>query len=85
MTQRYERRCRTLLRAYPPRYRATREDELLGTLLDVAAPGQTTPSVRQSWDIVRGGLTNRWRTRPPLHRWLGYRFLWTRLPYQHRW
>jgi hypothetical protein len=85
MTLRYERRCRTLLRAYPPRYRTTRGDELLGTLLDLAAPGRATPSVRQSWDIVRGGLTNRGRTRPSLHHWLGYRLVWTRLPYEYRW
>jgi hypothetical protein len=85
MTTPYERRCLTLLRAYPPRYRAGRGDELLGTLLDVATPGRETPSVRESWDVVRGGLLTRWRARPPVGRWLLYRGFGARLPYAYRW
>jgi hypothetical protein len=46
MTTRYEQRCLTLLRAYPPRYRATRGEELIGTLLDAATPGREVPSIR---------------------------------------
>jgi hypothetical protein len=85
MTARYERRCRTLLRAYPARYRQVRGDELLGTLLDAAEPGRTVPSPGVCWDVVRGGLMTRRRLRPPLHRWLLYRTLDVRLPYQYRW
>lgn len=85
MTTPYERRCLTLLRAYPPRYRAARGDELLGILLDVATPGRETPSIRESWDVIRRGLLTRWRARPPLGRWLLYRAFGTRLPYAYRW
>jgi hypothetical protein len=80
MMRRYEVRCRTLLRAYPRRYRAVREAELLATLLDAAEPGRDLPPLRDSWDIVRGGLLTRWREHPPALRWLGYRFLELRLP-----
>ncbi|WP_329249874.1 hypothetical protein OG417_03980 [Actinoallomurus sp. NBC_01490] len=85
MTTPYERRCLTLLRAYPPRYRAARGNELLGTLLDVATPGRETPSIRESWDVVRGGLRTRWRAHPPVGRWLLYRGFGARLPYAYRW
>jgi hypothetical protein len=85
MTTRYEQRCLTLLRAYPPRYRTARGAELLGTLLDVAAPGRDTPSIRESWDVIRGGLMTRWRAGPPVWRWLLYRATGARLPYAYRW
>jgi len=51
-----ERRYRWLLRAYPAPYRAARGDELVGTLLDLARPGQRRPSVRQAGAIVLCGL-----------------------------
>ena len=85
MTTPYEQRCLSLLRAYPPRYRAARGAELLGTLLDVATPGRDTPSIRESWDIIRGGLMTRWRAHPPVWRWLLYRTTGARLPYAYRW
>src|SRR4051812_19900903 len=81
----YERRCRTLLRAYPPRYRQSRQDELLGTLLDAAPAERDTPTLRDSWDVIRGGLQFRLHDRPPLHWWLAYRVLHKRLPYRYRW
>jgi hypothetical protein len=84
MNDAYERRCRTLLRAYPPRHRRVREDELLGTLLDAAEPGRNTPTLRNAWDIVRGGLAFRLRDRPPPHQWLAYRLVDKRLPYRWR-
>ncbi|MYV96973.1 hypothetical protein [Streptomyces sp. SID3343] len=84
MNDTYESRCRLLLHAYPPRYRAAREAEFLGTLLDAAPPGATRPSIRDSWDIVRGGLTTRLRNRPAPHHWLAYRLSGTRVPYRHR-
>jgi hypothetical protein len=85
MTTQYERRCLTLLRAYPPRYRATRGEELIGTLLDAATPGREVPSIRESWDVIRGGLMTRWRAHPPVWRWLLYRVSNARLPYAYRW
>jgi hypothetical protein len=85
MTTRYEQRCLTLLRAYPPRYRAARGAELLGTLLDAATPGRESPSIRESWDVIRGGLMTRWRAHPPLWPWLLYRGFGARLPYAYRW
>jgi hypothetical protein len=85
MNDAYEQRCRTLLRAYPPRHRRVREDELLSTLLDAAEPGRNTPTLRNGWDIVRGGLVFRLRDRPPPHRWLAYRLVDKRLPYRWRW
>ncbi|MCO6008212.1 hypothetical protein NE236_24850 [Actinoallomurus purpureus] len=85
MDDAYERRCRLLLRAYPPRYRRSRGAELLGTLLDAAEPGRDTPPLRDAWDVIRGGVLFRLRDRPPPHRWLAYRVLNTRLPYRHRW
>lgn len=84
MNDTYESRCRLLMHAYPPRYRAAREAEFLGTLLDAAPPGATRPSLRDSWDIVRGGLTTRLRNRPAPHHWLAYRFGGKRVPYRHR-
>jgi hypothetical protein len=85
MTERYESRSRTLLRAYPRRYRTAREAELLATLLDAAEPGRNIPSLRDSWDVIRGGLLTRWHDHPPLLRWLAYRILDARLPYRWRW
>lgn len=85
MNSEYERRCRLLLRAYPLRYRQFRGEELLGTLLDTAPPHQDLPTLRTSWDIIRGGLLFRLRDHPPLHSWVAYRMTDRRLPYGHRW
>lgn len=84
MSTLYERRCRTLLRAYPPSYRKARAEELIGTLLDAAEPGRDTPPPGVSWDVVRSGLITRWRARPPLHHWLAYRLINKRVPYRYR-
>ncbi|WP_406283610.1 hypothetical protein [Embleya sp. NBC_00896] len=84
MNDTYESRSRLLMRAYPPRYRTAREAEFLGTLLDAAPPGATRPSVRDAWDIVRGGLTTRLRDRPPPHHWLAYRLFEKRVPHRYR-
>ncbi|MEV4750524.1 hypothetical protein AB0K21_29535 [Streptosporangium sp. NPDC049248] len=80
----YERRCRLLMRAYPPRFRQSRGDELLSTLLDLQEPSQTTPSLRESLDVIRGGLAVRLQDRPPFWRWLLYRTLFLRLPLKYR-
>ncbi|WP_156055978.1 hypothetical protein [Streptosporangium roseum] len=82
----YERRCRLLMRlAYPPRFREFRGAELLGTLMDLAEPGQSAPNMRDCLDILRGGLMLRLREHPPLRHWLLYRLAPVRLPWQYRW
>lgn len=60
-----EQRYRRLLLAYPPTYRAERGDEIVGVLLDSAAPGQARPTIADSFDLVRGGLSARVRHRRP--------------------
>jgi hypothetical protein len=54
-----EKRCRRLLRAYPPGYRREREEEIVATFLDAASPGQTRPTTADSADIVVAGLRAR--------------------------
>lgn len=51
-----ERRCRTLLRAYPRWYRRQRGDEMLATLLEASQPGQQWPSARDTRALIIGGL-----------------------------
>lgn len=51
-----ERRCRTLLRAYPRWYRRQRGDEMLATLLEASQPGQRRPSARDARALIMGGL-----------------------------
>ncbi|MER5320493.1 hypothetical protein [Streptosporangium roseum] len=80
----YERWCRLLMRAYPPRFRKSRGEELLSTLLDLQEPGQMRLSLRESFDVICGGLAVRLRGRPPLWRWLLYRTLFVRLPSKYR-
>ncbi len=66
--------------AYPQRFLAQRGDELLGLLLDLAEPGADRLPLRLVIDILSGGLRFRFRDRPPLVRWLLYRFVDVRLP-----
>jgi hypothetical protein len=54
-----QRRYRRLLWAYPKAYRAARGDEIVGTLLDAARPGQRRPGVRESSGLLLGGLRTR--------------------------
>ena len=51
-----ERRCRTLLRAYPRWYRRQRGEEMLATLLEASRPGQRWPSARDARALITGGL-----------------------------
>jgi hypothetical protein len=51
-----ERRCRTLLHAYPRWYRRLRGDEMLATLLEASQPGQRWPSARDTRALILGGL-----------------------------
>ncbi|NRQ34125.1 hypothetical protein HII36_20035 [Nonomuraea sp. NN258] len=56
-----ERRYRRLLLAYPRAYRAAHGSELLGVLLDCAAPGRTVPEAGQVAGLLAGGLRERVR------------------------
>ena len=79
----FERSARFWLRAYPRRWRAARGEELLGVLLDLAAPGARRVGTRTALDLLRGGWATRWREHPPLLPWLGYRVLDRRLPQEY--
>ncbi|MER5644876.1 DUF5313 family protein [Streptosporangium sp. NPDC002524] len=82
----YERRCRLLMRvAYPPRFREFRGSELLSTLMDLAGPGQSSPTLRDGLDVLRGGLMLRLRERPPIGHWLLYRWVGVQVPWKYRW
>lgn len=59
MMQPLERRYRRLMFAYPPAYRREREDEIVGTLLDVAEDDRRWPTPTEAADLVANG----WRTR----------------------
>ncbi|MFC7546221.1 hypothetical protein [Plantactinospora sp. GCM10030261] len=56
-----ERRYHRLLRAYPADYRRARGAEIVGTYLDLAAPGRAWPSPAEAADLLRGGLRQRLR------------------------
>ncbi|MEU5782039.1 hypothetical protein [Micromonospora lupini] len=56
-----ERRYLRLLRAYPAEYRRSRGAEIVGTYLDLAAPGRRWPSPADAADLLRGGLRQRVR------------------------
>jgi hypothetical protein len=54
-----ERRYRRLLKAFPRRYRAAREDEMVATLLETARPEQRRPSAGEVTDILGSALAER--------------------------
>ncbi|MGW6441482.1 hypothetical protein [Lentzea sp. NPDC055074] len=51
---RLEQAYRRLLRWYPAAYRAEREQEMLGTLCEMAEPGQIRPTARERASLLRG-------------------------------
>jgi len=57
-----ESRYRRLFAAYPRTHRAEREDEMVATLLDVAAPGRRRPALREAGSIVLHGVACRARS-----------------------
>jgi hypothetical protein len=59
MTQPLEDRYRRLLRSYPKAYREERSDEIVATLMELARPGQRTPTIREAAALVLGGLRTR--------------------------
>ncbi|MFZ0047195.1 MAG: hypothetical protein WAL16_15230 [Streptosporangiaceae bacterium] len=54
-----ERRCRLLLRAYPPAYRRHRGEEILGTLLEATPAGRGWPRLRDARSLAMAGLRER--------------------------
>ena len=81
--ERWERSARFWLRAYPPRWRAARADEVLAVLMDLAAPGARRVGIGAALDLLRGGWATRWREHPPFWTWFTYR--WDRrIPARYR-
>ncbi|MFG2041550.1 hypothetical protein [Dactylosporangium sp. NPDC048998] len=66
MTGKLGDRYRALLRWYPADYRAERGEEIIGTYLDLARPGQRRPRPADVADLVRGGLRQHLRARHAL-------------------
>jgi hypothetical protein len=66
MTQ-LERRYLSLLVAYPADYRRARGAEIVGTYLDLAAPGRRWPAPADAVDLLRGGLRQRVRAAGAVH------------------
>lgn len=67
-----ERSARRWMRAYPAAWRADREDEVVGVLLDGAKPGQQRVALADGFDLARAGLAQRWRGAgavPPPRSW----------------
>jgi hypothetical protein len=60
-----ERRYRRLLAWYPKDHRSLHEEEMIAVLLAGSAAGQSRPTVRDTFDLARGGLSIR------LHRAVG--------------
>lgn len=58
-----ERAYRRLLILYPRSFRRAHAEDLVATLLDAAAPGQTRPTSREAFHLLLSGLT--WRLRLP--------------------
>jgi uncharacterized protein (TIGR03382 family) len=56
---RLERRARRLLRAYPPEYRASRGEEITGTLLEATPPDRNWPPARDTVSVIVAGLRAR--------------------------
>jgi len=59
--RRLERRYRTLLLAYPVRYRRRHGTEMVTTLLEMAAAGQRRPGVAEALHLLGSGLRQRFR------------------------
>lgn len=69
---RLERSVRRWMNAYPRRWRVTFGDDLVGTALELAVPGQTRLTLRDGLAIVRAGWALRRREMPPLRVRVGW-------------
>jgi hypothetical protein len=63
MSGHLERRLRAILVLYPPAWRARHGEDLIGTLLDLARPGQRFPSLRETGGLMVGACRERMRGR----------------------
>ncbi|MFI7690008.1 hypothetical protein ACIBQ6_13100 [Nonomuraea sp. NPDC049655] len=64
-----EDRYRRLLAWYPKEHRALHEEEMVAVLLTTAAPGRDRPTVRETFDLLRGAFAIRlWRAVGPVSR-----------------
>ena len=72
------------MRAYPPRWRAARGEELLDLVVDLAGPETRRLGARAALDLLRGGWATRWREHPPFHTLLLYRIFEYRIPNAYR-
>jgi uncharacterized protein DUF5313 len=80
-----ERQVHWLVRAWPYPDRIERAEEIVSTTLDLVPEGHGWLPFAVAWNLLIGGLTARWRARPPLWRWLYYE-MGGRLPMRwHRW
>ncbi|MEV6861375.1 hypothetical protein AB0M44_10270 [Streptosporangium subroseum] len=52
-----EQRYRKLLTWYPKEHRTLHEEEMITVLLAGVAPGQSRPTARDTFDLIRGGLS----------------------------
>ena len=84
ISPRLVRSARFWLRAYPRRWRAARDKEVLGLLADLAGPGDGRLDARTAVNLVRSGWATRWREHPPLGPWLLYRMFDRRIPREYR-
>ncbi|BBH70793.1 hypothetical protein ACTI_74780 [Actinoplanes sp. OR16] len=56
-----ERHYRLLLLAHSGPYRRRHGTEIVTTLMEMADPGRRRPSAAESWDLIAGGLRQRFR------------------------
>lgn len=80
-----ERQVRWLVRAWPYPDRMERGDEIVGTTLDLMSEGRTTIPLAIVVSLLIGGLTARWRARPPIWRWFYYQMGGRLALRWHRW
>ncbi|HEX7537181.1 MAG TPA: hypothetical protein VF391_09270 [Dermatophilaceae bacterium] len=82
--RRIERSIQLWMHAYPRRWRASRGEELVDLVVDLAGPDARRLGGHPAFDLLRGGWATRWREHPPLHTWLLYRILDRRIPVRYR-
>ncbi|WP_034610614.1 hypothetical protein [Cellulomonas sp. URHD0024] len=80
----FERSAHRYLRAYPRRWRLSKEAEVTAVLADLAGPGATRLDLRSGAGLVVNGFRTRHRERPPLHLLAAYRIFGRRLPPRYR-
>jgi hypothetical protein len=79
-----DRRLALALRAFPKRFRASRADEILGTVAEARAAGDGDGVGRRELvDLVLAGWAERRRTRPPT--WALFRYHWLDGRLDQRW